>query len=210
MQPPKLVILDRDGTVNADSDEYVKSAEEWHALPGALEGIARLNHAGWHVVIATNQSGLGRGLFDMSALNAMHAKMNVGLAQVGGRVDAVFFCPHAPDEACACRKPLPGLFTQIADRYGADLTKVPAIGDSLRDLQAAQAVGCETHLVRTGKCAGLTDAQIADLVRQVPGTVVHADLATAAEFIVQRERHERAIARGTVEVPDSNAGALGA
>jgi len=105
---------------------------------------------------------------------------------------------------------LPGLFTQIGDRYGVELSKVPAIGDSLRDLQAAQAVGCETHLVRTGKCAGLTDAQIADIVRHVPGTVVHADLATAAEFIVQRERHERAIARGTVEVPDSNPGALGA
>lgn len=209
MSAPKLVIIDRDGTVNADRDDYVKSVDEWQPLPGALEGIARLNHAGWHVVVATNQSGLGRGLFDMATLNAMHAKMNQGLAQVGGRVDAVFFCPHAPDDGCTCRKPLPGLFEQIGERFGVELSRVPSIGDSLRDLQAAAAVGCETHLVRTGKCERLTDAQIDEIVQQVPGTRVHADLAAAAEFIVQRERHERAVARGGVAPPDSHPGALG-
>ena len=113
----KLVILDRDGTINRDSDDYIKSPEEWQALPGALEGIARLTHAGWRIVIASNQSGLGRGLFDVAALNAMHAKMNKQLAAMGGRIDAVFYCPHTPDENCRCRKPLPGLFEQIGLRY---------------------------------------------------------------------------------------------
>ncbi len=210
MNPLKLVILDRDGTINAESDDYVKTVDEWEPLPGALEGIARLNHAGWHVVIATNQSGLGRGLFDMATLNGMHGKMHHALAQVGGRVDAVFFCPHPPDEGCACRKPLPGLFEQIGERYGVELRGLPAIGDSLRDLQAAAAVGCETHLVRTGKCAGLDDAALAALVAQVPGTLVHADLGAAAEFIVQRERHERALARGAADPPNSGPGGLAA
>ena len=109
----KLVILDRDGTINQDSDDYVKSADEWVPLPGALEAIARLNHAGWHVVVASNQSGLGRGLFDVAALNAMHTKMHKLLATAGGRIDAVFYCPHSPDEACNCRKPASGLFEQM-------------------------------------------------------------------------------------------------
>ncbi len=206
--PIKLVILDRDGTINIDREDYVKAADEWEALPGALEGIARLNHEGWHVVIATNQSGLGRGLFDMGTLNAMHIKMNQALAKVGGRIDAVFFCPHAPHEECDCRKPLPGLFEQIAERYGIDLTGRPAIGDSLRDLQAAAAVGCETHLVRTGKCAALDAADIDAVLARVPGTHLHADLAAAAEFIVQRERQARALARGTALAPVSGPGAL--
>lgn len=193
--PFKLVILDRDGTINSDRDDYVKGAEEWEAIPGSLEGIARLNHDGWHVVLATNQSGLGRGLFDMSTLNAMHLKMTHALALVGGRIDAIFFCPHAPDDQCNCRKPLPGLFEQIADRYGISLKGVPAIGDSLRDLQAAAAVGCETHLVRTGKCADLGEPELAHIVQQVPGTMVHADLGTAAEFIVQRDRQAKALLR---------------
>ena len=206
MAPLKLVILDRDGTINADREDYVKAPDEWQALPGALEGIARLNHAGWHVVLATNQSGLGRGLFDMAALNAMHAKMNLALAQVGGRIDAMFFCPHTPEEGCTCRKPLPGLFEQIGARYGVDLRGVPAVGDSLRDLQAAAAVGCETHLVLTGKCEGLDEAQLEALLAQVPGTTVHPDLGTFAEFIVQRERHARALARGLADPPDSGPG----
>lgn len=182
----KLVILDRDGTINADRDDYVKSADEWEPLPGALEAMARLHHGGWHVVIATNQSGLGRGLFDMAALNAMHQKMNGLLARHGGRVDAVFFCPHAPSEACNCRKPLPGLIEQILQRYGAHAQQVPVVGDSLRDLQAGAAAGCETHLVRTGKTAGWADAQVQDLVRQVPDTQVHADLAAFAEHLLRR------------------------
>lgn len=142
MQNLKLVILDRDGTINYDRDDYVKSPEEWQPMPHALEAIARLNHAGWHVVVVSNQSGLGRGLFDVATLNAMHAKMNKLLAAAGGRVDAVFYCPHSPEEQCACRKPLPGLFEQIGERFGIDLKGVPCVGDSLRDLQAGQALGC--------------------------------------------------------------------
>jgi D-glycero-D-manno-heptose 1,7-bisphosphate phosphatase len=181
----KLIILDRDGTINADSDDFVKSPEEWMALPGALEAIARLNHAGWHVVVASNQSGLGRGLFDVAALNAMHAKMHKLLAAAGGRIDAVFYCPHSPDEGCTCRKPLPGLFQQIGERYGIDLTQVPAAGDSLRDLQAGAAAGCEPHLVLTGKGAKYRGQPLPDTFP--PGTQVHEDLAAFAAFVIARD-----------------------
>ena len=187
----KLIILDRDGTINEDRDDYVKSPEEWVPLPGALEAIARLNHAGWHTVIATNQSGLGRGTFDMATLNAMHTKMNQLLARQGGRIDAVFFCPHSPEDDCHCRKPRSGLFEQIGERFGVQLKDVPVVGDSLRDLQAGAAVGCETHLVRTGKSALLDAAQLRALCDQVPGTHVHADLAAFAEHIIQRQRAGR-------------------
>lgn len=181
----KLVILDRDGTVNQDSADFVKSPDEWVALPGALEAIARLNHAGWHVVIASNQSGLGRGLFDVSALNAMHDKMHRMLAAVGARVDAVFYCPHAPDEGCHCRKPKPGLFELIGERYGVDLHGVPAVGDSARDLQAGVAVGCEPHLVLTGKAAALAGQP---LPPEYPAaTHTHADLAAFADFLLMRD-----------------------
>jgi D-glycero-D-manno-heptose 1,7-bisphosphate phosphatase len=194
MTPMKLVILDRDGTVNIDRDDYVKSPDEWEPVPGALEAIARLNHGGWHVVIATNQSGLGRGLFDMATLNAMHLKMNRLLAKVGGRVDAVFFCPHGPDEGCECRKPRPGLFQQIGQRFGVKLDAgVPCVGDSLRDLLAGQSVGCEPHLVLTGKSAALDEAGIADVIRQVPGTRVHADLAGFVEYFAHREDTREAV-----------------
>jgi D-glycero-D-manno-heptose 1,7-bisphosphate phosphatase len=132
----KLVILDRDGTINEDRDDYVKSPAEWVPIPGALEAIARLNHAGWHTVVATNQSGLARGLFDMATLNAIHARMNRELAAFGGRIDAIFFCPHAPDDGCACRKPLPGLIEMIGERYGVELTETYIVGDSPRDLHA--------------------------------------------------------------------------
>ncbi len=170
----KLVILDRDGTINVDRDDYVKSADEWEPLPGALEAIAQLNHAGVHVAVATNQSGLGRGLFDMAALNAMHAKMNKMLAAVGGRVDAVFFCPHSPEEACHCRKPAPGLFEQIAERFGVSMKGVPVVGDTLRDLQAGVALGCEPHLVLTGKGAALRGQPLPS--HFPPDTRVHEDL----------------------------------
>lgn len=189
----KLVILDRDGTVNVDSDEFVKSPEEWEPLPGALEAIAKLNHAGWHVVLATNQSGLGRGLFDVVSLNAIHSKMHKALAAVGARVDAVFYCPHAPDDQCACRKPRPGLFHQISERMGVELRGVPAVGDSARDLQAGAAVGCEPHLVLTGKAAVLRDQTTpAPLAEDFPaGTIVHQDLAAFAEFLTARELLQR-------------------
>lgn len=182
----KLAILDRDGTINVDSDEFVKSPEEWLPLPGALEAIAKLNHAGWHVVVATNQSGLGRGLFDMAALNAMHAKMFKLLAAAGGKIDAVFFCPHAPDDGCHCRKPAPGLFEQIGERFGIDLHGVPTVGDSLRDLQAGVAVGCEPHVVLTGKAARFRGLGV--LPAEFPvGTWVHQDLLAFATFLIHRE-----------------------
>ena len=178
----KLVILDRDGTINQDSDEYVKSADEWIPLPGALEAIARLNHAGWHVVVASNQSGLGRGLFDVAALNAMHTKMHKLLAAAGGRVDAVFYCPHSPEETCGCRKPLPGLYEQIGERYGMDLQGVHTVGDSLRDLQAGAAVGCATHLVYTGKGEQLKGQA---LPPDYPaGTLTHTDLGAFADWLL--------------------------
>ena len=181
----KLVILDRDGTINEDSADFVKSPSEWEPLPGALEAIARLNHAGWHVVVATNQSGLGRGLFDVASLNAMHAKMHTMLATVGGRVDAIFYCPHAPDEGCRCRKPEPGLFEQIGERYGMDLLGVPAVGDAPRDLVAAVMAGCEPHLVLTGKAALYSGRSLPE--GYPAGTVVHADLAAFADYLVQKD-----------------------
>jgi D-glycero-D-manno-heptose 1,7-bisphosphate phosphatase len=192
MTPTKLIILDRDGTINEDRDDYVKSPEEWVPIPGALEAIARLNHAGWHTVVATNQSGLGRGLFDVATLNATHLKMNQLLAKQGGRIDAVFFCPHAPADACQCRKPLSGLFEQIGERFGVDLADVPVVGDTQRDLQAGVALGCQPHLVRTGKAARLNVDEIAELCAAVPGTVVHADLAAFAEYLIQTERKGKA------------------
>jgi D-glycero-D-manno-heptose 1,7-bisphosphate phosphatase len=187
----KLVILDRDGTINEDRDDFVKSPEEWVALPGALEAIARLNHAGWHTVIATNQSGLARGLFDMAALNAIHARMNRELAALGGRVDAVFFCPHGPDDGCHCRKPLPGLFEMIAERYGIDLRAAHVVGDSLRDLQAGAAAGCATHFVRTGKGAALDAAGLDEVLRGAAGARVHADLAAFSHALIHDDRRER-------------------
>jgi D-glycero-D-manno-heptose 1,7-bisphosphate phosphatase len=199
MNPVKLIILDRDGTINEDRDDYVKSPDEWVPLPGALEAIARLNHAGWHTVVASNQSGIGRGLFDMSTLNAMHTKMHQLLAKQGGRIDAVFFCPHTPEDECDCRKPLPGLFRQIGERYGVDLDKVPVVGDVLRDLQAGAAVGCPTHLVRTGKAARMDEIQIADLCAKVPGTTVHADLNAFAEWLIRREREITGTGGGEID-----------
>jgi D-glycero-D-manno-heptose 1,7-bisphosphate phosphatase len=183
----KLIILDRDGTINEDRDDFVKSVDEWVPLPGALEAIARLNQAGWHVVVASNQSGLGRGLFDVAALNAMHAKMHKLLAAQGGKIDAVFYCPHTPDELCACRKPLPGLFEQIIERCGVDIAThaVHTVGDSVRDLQAGAAVGCKSHLVLTGKGEKYkTAALTADFPQ---GTQVHADLAAFANHLLQAE-----------------------
>jgi D-glycero-D-manno-heptose 1,7-bisphosphate phosphatase len=188
----KLVILDRDGTINADSDEYIKSPEEWKPLPGALEAIARLNHAGWHTVIASNQSGLGRGLFDVASLNAMHAKMHKMLAAQGGRIDAVFYCPHSPDEGCQCRKPLSGLFEQIGERFGVDLKGTPVVGDSLRDLQAGIVVGCEPHLVLTGKGAQLRGRPLPE--NWPAGTRVHDDLGAFADYLIARSAASKAAA----------------
>lgn len=184
----KLVILDRDGTINYERDDYVKSPEEWVPLPGSIEAIARLNQAGWHVVVATNQSGIGRGLFDMTALNAMHAKMQQLLARQGGRVDAVFFCPHTPEDQCSCRKPQPGLFKMIGDRFGQALQGVPMVGDLPRDVLAAQSVGCEPHLVRTGHAANMSESELQELRRQVPGLTIHPDLSAFADLLILRDQ----------------------
>ena len=181
----KLVIMDRDGTINTESADFIKSPEEWTALPGALEAIARLNHAGWHVVVATNQSGLGRGLFDVASLNAMHAKMHKELAALGGRVDAIFYCPHTPDDNCHCRKPAPGLFEQIGERYGIDLKSVPVVGDALRDVSAGAAAGCQPNLVLTGNGSVYRDIELP------PGfpanTRVHQDLGAFADWLIARD-----------------------
>ena len=182
----KLVILGRDGILNDFRDDHVKAPEEWVPIPGALEAVARLNHAGWHAVVATNQSGIGRGMIDMASVNAVHAHMLRQLMAVGGRIDAVFFCPHTPEDGCDCRKPLPGLMRDIAKRYNIDPKHVPMVADTLRDLQAAQAAGCEPHLVLSGRAATLDAAQIKHLIEQVPHTLVHVDLAAFAEHLLTR------------------------
>ena len=176
----KLVILDRDGVINHDSDSHIKAPKEWRPLPGSLGAIARLNQAGYHVIIATNQSGVGRGLFEVSTLNAIHDKMHRALAQIGGRIDAIFFCPHAHDANCECRKPKPGLLEEIARRFNVDLKGVPVIGDALRDLQAAATVGAAPILVLTGK--GKKTRREGGLPE---GTVIFADLADAVRAIVR-------------------------
>jgi D-glycero-D-manno-heptose 1,7-bisphosphate phosphatase len=184
----KLVILDRDGTINQGHGDYVTSADEWQPLPGALEAIAQLNHAGFHVVVVSNQSGLGRGLFDVDALNAMHTKLHKQLAAAGGRVDAIFYCPHGPEEVCTCRMPQPGLLLQIAERYGIELQGVPMAGDRVRDLQAAVAAGCEPHLVLSGAHQNSLGSGGEPLPTDLPpGTQVHADLAAFAAFVVERD-----------------------
>jgi D-glycero-D-manno-heptose 1,7-bisphosphate phosphatase len=176
----KLVILDRDGVVNHDSDSFIKAPDEWRPIPGSLEAIARLNQAGFHVVLATNQSGVGRGLFEVSTLNAIHDKMHRALAHIGGRIDAIFFCPHAQEANCECRKPKSGLLDEIARRFNVDLKGVPNVGDSLRDLQAAAAVGSSPILVLTGKGAKTQrDGGLPE------GTQVFADLADAVRSIVR-------------------------
>ena len=147
----KLIVLDRDGVINYDSEQFIKSPDEWRPIPGSLEAISRLNHAGFRVVVATNQSGLGRGLFDMATLIAINDKMHKALAQIGGRIDALFYCPHTADSACGCRKPKPGMLIEIGNRFGVELTGVPCVGDSVRDLQAAAAVEAQPILVLTGK-----------------------------------------------------------
>jgi D-glycero-D-manno-heptose 1,7-bisphosphate phosphatase len=187
MQAPKLVILGRDGILNRFRDDHVKAPTEWLPIHGALEAVARLNHAGWHAVVATNQAGIGRGMIDMASLNAVHVHMMKLLAQHGGRLDAVFFCPHTPQENCDCRKPLPGMMRQIAQRYGVDLANVPMVCDNERDLLAAQAAGCPPHLVRSGRAAAAGDAQVAAWCAQVPDTQVHDDLAAFTEALLQGE-----------------------
>jgi D-glycero-D-manno-heptose 1,7-bisphosphate phosphatase len=187
MHATQLVILGRDGILNDYREGHVTGPEEWTAVPGALEAVSRINHAGWHVVVATNQAGIGRGMIDMAAVNAVHAHMNQQMMAQGARIDAVFFCPHTPEDQCACRKPRPGMLLEIGHRYGVDLANVPFASDTLRDLLAAQAAGCEPHLVLSGRAATLADEQLADMLQQVPETRVHDSLAAFAEFLLRRD-----------------------
>ncbi len=181
--PSKLVILDRDGVINFDSAQFIKSPAEWKPIPGSLEAIARLNQNGYRVVVATNQSGVGRGLFDMDTLNQIHDKMHKAAFTVGARIDAVFYCPHAADSKCECRKPKPGMFKRISQTLNVDLNGVVTIGDSLRDLQAGAAVGCLPFLVLTGK-GEKTQAD-----SELPaGTEVFANLAAAVDHLLRGEK----------------------
>jgi D-glycero-D-manno-heptose 1,7-bisphosphate phosphatase len=175
----KLIILDRDGVINFDSDQFIKSPEEWNPIPGSLEAIARLCQADYRVVVATNQSGIGRGLFDMPTLNAIHDKMHKACALVGGRIDAVFFCPHTNDSNCGCRKPKSGMLEEIASRYGVNLKGVPAVGDSLRDLEAAMHVEAQPILVLSGK-----GAKTKEKGGLPEGTLIYPDLASVVAALV--------------------------
>lgn len=175
----KLIILDRDGVINFDSAKFIKNPAEWKPIPGSLDAIARLNQAGFSVVVATNQSGIARGLFDMATFNTINDKMLDMVFQAGGRIDAVFYCPHAAEQVCACRKPNTGMFLEIAQRFNVSLGGVPAIGDSLRDLQAADAVGALPILVLTGK------GELTNKNNELPEhTRVFADLAEAVKQII--------------------------
>ncbi len=171
----KLIILDRDGVINHDSDQFIKTPDEWKPIAGSLDAIARLSQAGFRVVVATNQSGVGRGLFGMDMLNTIHDKMVKAVAQAGGRIDAIFFCPHTQADQCQCRKPRTGMLEEIAARFNTELSGVPLVGDALRDLQAAVAVGAQPMLVLTGK--GKKTAQDPELPAQ---TRTFADLAAVA------------------------------
>lgn len=178
----KLIVLDRDGVINEDSDAFVKSVEEWIPIPGSIEAIARLSQAGWTVAVATNQSGLARGLFDLTTLGDMHLKMQRLVMEQGGRIDLIVHCPHGPDDGCDCRKPLPGMFRQIAEHYGLpDLSGVPVVGDSHRDLHAGLVLGGKPYLVKTGK--GLRTLQGI----LPPGTLVFDDLAAVVDHLLEAD-----------------------
>lgn len=177
-----LIILDRDGVINYDSDDYIKSPDEWIPVPGSLEAIARLNRAGYHVAVASNQSGVARGFFDLTTLEKIHQKMRAELAHVGGAIDTILFCPHGPNDGCGCRKPKPGMLLEIAKKFQCELTGVLAIGDSLRDIEAALSVGATPVLVRTGK--GLRTLQ----EQRIPDDVaVYDDLAAAVDALLQQK-----------------------
>ena len=177
-----LIILDRDGVINQDSDDGIKSVDEWQPLPGSIEAIAKLSMNDYRIVVATNQSGVARGYFELDTLNQMHDKMHKLVNDAGGAIDAVLFCPHGPDEGCDCRKPKPGMLTDIAERLRTDLIDVPVVGDSLRDLQAAEAVGARPLLVRTGK-GERTIAKLGDHI----GYPIYDDLAAVVEMLLLEE-----------------------
>ena len=174
----KLIILDRDGVINEDSDAYIKGPDEWQPIKGSLAAIARLTKAGYRIAVATNQSGVGRGLFDLATLAQIHAKMQQAVSSAGGRIDAIFFCPHPADSNCGCRKPRPGMIHEILHRFGVPPAGVIVVGDALRDLQAAASAGCQPVLVLSGK--GRATMQAGGLP---PSTLVRVDLAAVASEI---------------------------
>ena len=174
----KLVILDRDGTINHDSDQFIKSPAEWRPIEGSLEAIARLTQAGFRIVVATNQSGIARGLLDTATLIAIHDTLQKAAAQAGGRIDAFFFCPHAADSACKCRKPEPGMLLEVARRFNISLENTYMVGDALRDVQAAAAAGARPVLVLSGRGRKTLDESA-----MPPGTAVFEDLAAFAEHL---------------------------
>jgi len=175
----KLAILDRDGVINFDSEHYIKAPSEWRPIPGSIEAIARLNQNGYRIAVATNQSGIGRGLFDMGTLNAINDKMMELVFRQGGRIDALFFCPHTAADECGCRKPRTGMLEEIAARFHTELKGIPCIGDSLKDLQAAEAVAAQPILVLTGK--GTKTKEDGGLPRK---TLVFADLDEASRHLI--------------------------
>ena len=180
-----LVILDRDGVINHDSDDYIKSPDEWQPLPGSLEAIARLCRADYTVVVATNQAGVGRGLFSLEILIRRPRKMASSIRDKGGRLDSVFFCPHSPADQCGCRKPKPGMLLEISDRLGIGLSGVPVVGDSLRDLEAAAAAGAMPVMVQTGRGRltqeKLSQGELSHTLVQMP---VYADLAAFTDAVL--------------------------
>jgi D-glycero-D-manno-heptose 1,7-bisphosphate phosphatase len=178
----KLIVLDRDGVINRDSDAYIKSVDEWIPIEGSLEAIARLNHGGYTVVVASNQSGIARGYFDIETLSAMHRKMDSMLEKIGGRVDAVFYCPHGPDDGCNCRKPKPGMLLEIGQRFNVPLSNVIFIGDSVADVKAATSASAKTMLVRTGKGVKAEKILRAEFKAAIP---VFDDLAAAVTAILK-------------------------
>ena len=180
-----LVILDRDGVINHDSDDYIKSPDEWQPLPGSLEAIARLCRADYTVVVATNQAGVGRGLFSLEMLTRIHRKMASSIRDKGGRLDSIFFCPHSPADQCGCRKPKPGMLLEISDRLSIGLSGVPFVGDSLRDLEAAAAAGAMPVMVKTGR-GRLTQEQLSqgELSHTLGQTPVYADLAAFTDAVL--------------------------
>jgi len=177
----KIVILDRDGVINQDSADFIKNPNEWIPIPDSLESIARLNQHGFSVIVATNQSGIGRGLFDIETMNAINKKMLDLLAQVGGHIDAIFYCPHTEDANCKCRKPKSGMLEEISTRFGTSLKNIPAIGDATRDLEAYQSVGAQPILVKTGKGEETFVSKT-----YPPNTWVFNDLSHAVDKILKK------------------------
>jgi D-glycero-D-manno-heptose 1,7-bisphosphate phosphatase len=181
----KLIILDRDGVINEDSDDYIKSPDEWIPVPGSLDAIARLNHAGYNVAVASNQSGIARGYFSLETFAAMNVKMSEMLSHSGGRIDGMFFCPHGPDDGCDCRKPKPGLLTEIGNRFQTSLANVMFVGDNINDIKAARAAGARPVLVRTGKGEQTAKMIAANNPDNVP---VYDDLADFVNTLLDGER----------------------